>query len=135
MANLLAFPRCVLQRKVVAPRVANPAKAVRARPLKGRNGAHRPDANEPSFRVALDLHGQQKHLQQDDSCEQDQRFVARGNGYHVDSEIRNSKLENRHAKLARTVTQTAWDRMLCPCNGKSAIDAHLSHQLEITKHS
>jgi hypothetical protein len=28
------------------------------------------------------LHGQQKHLQYDDSGEQDQRFVARRNGDH-----------------------------------------------------
>ena len=93
-ANLLVFPRSILQREVVAPGVANPAKAGGTCPLKRRNGADRPDANEPSFGVTLNLHGQHEYLQQDDSGEQNQRLVARGNGYHVDSEIRNSIVEN-----------------------------------------
>jgi len=37
----------------------------------------------------LNLQGQHEYLQQDDSGQQDQRFVTRGNGYHVDSETRN----------------------------------------------
>src|SRR5256886_11555564 len=45
----------VLQRKIVPPDVANPAETVGASPLKGRNGADGPDANESSLRVALDL--------------------------------------------------------------------------------
>ena len=56
-ANLLAFFGGVLQRKIVPPDVANPAETVGAGPLKGRNGADGPDANESSLRVALDLHG------------------------------------------------------------------------------
>src|SRR6266513_735816 len=82
MANLLVFLGSVLQRKVVAPGVANPPEAVGTGAFERRSRADGPDANQPSLRLALDLHGQQQHLQYDDSGEQDQRFVARRNGDH-----------------------------------------------------
>src|SRR6266571_2738541 len=63
--------------------VAKPAEAVGTGAFERRNRADGPDAKEPSLRVALDLHCQQDDLQHDDSCEQDQRFVARGNGDHL----------------------------------------------------
>jgi hypothetical protein len=79
----LVFLRGIPQSEVVTPGVSKPAEAVGTSAFERRNRADGPDAKEPSLRVALDLHCQQDDLQHDDSCEQDQRFVARGNGDHL----------------------------------------------------
>src|SRR2546429_1073501 len=68
------------------------------RSLKGRNSANCPDPNEASLRVAPDLHGQHKHLQRDDSCKQDQRFVAR-------SEEHTSELQSRLHLVCRLLLE------------------------------
>src|SRR6266705_620939 len=81
----LVFLRGIPQSEVVTPGVAKPAEAVGTGAFEWRNRADGPDADEASLslRVALDLYCQQDDLQHDDSREQDQRFVARGNGDHL----------------------------------------------------
>src|SRR5260370_16755465 len=121
--NLLVFPRSILQPEVFAPRVAKPPEARGACTFKWRDCANSPDANKPPLRLALDLHGQHEYLQQDDSGEQDQRFVARGNGYHVKSEIRNSKLENRNVKLVSS-PQVPFNAPSCAPDKKQSLNQY-----------
>jgi chemotaxis methyl-accepting protein methylase len=91
----------------MTPGTANAIHAVGPRALKRRNRANGPDADEASLRIALDLHGQQQNLQKDYAREQDQRSMSRGKGYHVNPEIRNSKTENRNAKLGCIAAQNS----------------------------
>jgi hypothetical protein len=99
-AQLLVIFSRAAEGEVVSPDVAKPAESVGAGALEGRNGADGPGTDQAALRIALNLHGQKQHLQEDDSCEQDQRLVARGDDDHKESEIRKSKLETRNLSLA-----------------------------------
>src|SRR5215467_2723863 len=70
------------QREVVAPSVSKGAEHITACPLKGRHRSHRPGTNQASLGIAFDLHGEEKDLEENDSREQNQRLVTRGDGRH-----------------------------------------------------
>src|SRR5438105_2953261 len=67
----------------MTPGIANISDSPRARTLKWRYRSNGPDAQQSSLRIALDLHGQQHHLQQNHAAKQHQRSMSRGNARHV----------------------------------------------------
>ena len=76
--------RGVAQCEVVTPGVAKFANAPGAAALERRNGGNRPDTDQPVVRIffPLDLHGQQKNLQQHHTGEQEERAMSRGQSNH-----------------------------------------------------
>src|SRR5215469_14104408 len=83
------------QREVAAPGVSKRTEDIGAGPFKRRNRANRPGTNQAPLGIAFDLHGEEQNLEEDDSREQNQRFVTRGDGSHKKVNSSQLKVHNQ----------------------------------------